>query len=85
MQGRYRVQCNDLTMTRVRLAFVLVAAACLMMPAATAIDNGLGVTPPRGWRSWNQFGTNIHQDLVEAQYAALVDRRRVEINKGGAG
>lgn len=43
---------------------------------ATAIDNGLGVTPPRGWRSWNQFDTGINQDLIEAQYAALVNRSR---------
>lgn len=43
---------------------------------AIAIDNGLGITPPRGWRSWNQFDTGIHQELIEAQYAALADRSR---------
>jgi hypothetical protein len=26
--------------------------------------------------SWNNFGTDIHQDLIEAQYAALVNRSR---------
>ncbi len=43
---------------------------------SNAINNGLGITPPRGWRSWNQFGTNINQDLVEDQYAAMVHRGR---------
>jgi hypothetical protein len=33
---------------------VAVAVLCGLRPAA-AIDNGLGVTPPRGWRSWNLF------------------------------
>ena len=36
-----------------------------------AIDNGLGITPPRGWRSWNQFDTAISQPLIEQQYAAM--------------
>ena len=50
---------------------------CLVPVAFTeGISNGLGITPPRGWRSWNQFGTNINQDLIEAQYKALVDRSR---------
>lgn len=28
----------------------------LLMGTSQAIDNGLGLTPPRGWRSWNLFG-----------------------------
>ena len=43
---------------------------------AAAIDNGVGLRPPRGWRSWNNFGTAIHQELIEAQYAAMVSRKR---------
>jgi len=59
-----------------RAAFGFVALTSFVA-RVVAIDNGLGVTPPRGWRSWNQFDTNIHQDLIEAQYAAMVSRRRV--------
>ena len=33
------------------LASVLVSCAML----ASALDNGLGLTPPRGWRSWNSY------------------------------
>jgi alpha-galactosidase len=56
-----------------RVGFLILVATASV---ATAVDNGLGTTPPRGWRSWNQFDTNIHQDLIEAQYAALVARTR---------
>lgn len=51
-------------------------ASCVLLYVASAIDNGIGVTPPRGWRSWNQFDTNIRQNLIEAQYAALASRSR---------
>ena len=50
---------------------------CLLAAATVvAIDNGLGLRPPRGWRSWNQFQCAINQSLVEAQYAVLVSRSR---------
>ena len=49
----------------------------LLYHSAIALDNGLGVTPPRGWRSWNQFQCNIQQPLIEAQYAALASRARL--------
>eukprot|EP01044_Picomonas_judraskeda_P011653 COSAG03_NODE_1605_length_3795_cov_7.493506_1_plen_199_part_00 len=55
----------------------VASAVILYSSAALAIDNGIGVTPPRGWRSWNQFGTGIHQDLIEAQYEALANRSRL--------
>ena len=52
--------------SRIGLVVIVIAAAASI---GTAIDNGLGLTPPRGWRSWNQFDTAIHQDLIEAQYS----------------
>lgn len=54
----------------VLLLLLVLATTC------TGIDNGFGVTPPRGWRSWNQFGTGINQKLIEAQYEALAGRSR---------
>eukprot|EP01079_Euglenida_sp_SAG-EU17-18_P009163 gene9163-8254_t len=40
----------------------LAAALLLPLPAPVcSIDNGLGVTPPMGWRSWNQFQCAINQ------------------------
>ena len=56
---------------------MLVALAALLSVAGVkGIDNGIGRTPPRGWRSWNQFQCNIDQQLVQAQYAAQVSRKR---------
>ena len=46
------------------------------LATSAAIDNGLGVTPPRGWRSWNQFQCAINQSLIEETYRLMVDRSR---------
>jgi len=40
------------------------------------LDDGVAVSPPMGWRSWNQFGKFINQSLLEAHFAALADRSR---------
>ena len=37
------------------IALVVIPAALVVLPAS-AIDNGLGLTPPLGWRSYNAFG-----------------------------
>jgi len=41
-----------------------------------AIDNGLGITPPRGWRSWNLFGPAINDTVMRAQMDAVLDSSR---------
>lgn len=41
-----------------------------------AIDNGLGQTPPMGWRSWNLFGANVNQKLIMSIMDAVVDKKR---------
>ena len=45
-----------------------------------SIDNGLGLTPPRGWRSWNAFPFHTNQARMLAQVDALVDRSRKDRN-----
>eukprot|EP01013_Petalomonas_cantuscygni_P032487 TRINITY_DN59045_c0_g1_i1.p1 TRINITY_DN59045_c0_g1~~TRINITY_DN59045_c0_g1_i1.p1 ORF type:complete len:466 (+),score=72.10 TRINITY_DN59045_c0_g1_i1:81-1478(+) len=52
-------------------ASVLLAAA---FAVASAANDGAAKHPPLGWRSWNQFGCNVNQRLIESTYAALVDR-----------
>lgn len=44
---------------------------------AVAIDNGLGLTPPLGWRSWNLFGPNVNQALLERIMDGIVSRKRM--------
>ena len=43
--------------------------------AALANPNGLGVTPPMGWRSWNFMKQDVSQPKILEQVAALVESR----------
>eukprot|EP00980_Cylindrotheca_fusiformis_P024916 scaffold12720_cov152-Cylindrotheca_fusiformis.AAC.5 len=38
-----------------------------------AVDNGLGLTPPMGWNSWNRFGCNIDETLIKETVDAALD------------
>lgn len=41
-------------------------ATLLVLPGlATANENGLARLPPMGWRSWNLYGGNVNQQLME--------------------
>jgi len=42
-----------------------------------AIDNGLGVKPPMGWRSWNLYGANVNQDLIEGIMKGMTSKTRL--------
>ena len=42
----------------------------------SSIDNGLGLTPPQGWRSWNAYHHNISQQLMTDCINALIDKSR---------
>jgi len=49
---------------------------------ASTIDNGIGLTPPRGWRSWNAFDcmqekTIITQEHMRVQMVAALDKSRL--------
>src|SRR2546429_9589724 len=42
-------------------------------PLATrAWDNGVALTPPMGWNSWNKFGCNVSEDMIKAMADAMV-------------
>src|SRR4051812_16523500 len=58
-------------------ATLLLAAVCylptqLNSPAARARDNGVARTPPMGWNSWNRFGCNVSEQLIQNTADALV-------------
>nr|GLL35818.1 alpha-galactosidase 1-like [Ipomoea trifida] len=36
------------------------------------LTNGLGLTPPMGWSSWNHFGCNIDEKIIKQTADALV-------------
>merc|ERR1712241_1167838 len=43
---------------------------------SVAIDNGLGRTPPMGWRSWNLYGSNVNQTLIQSIMDGMVSKKR---------
>ena len=49
----------------------------LLLHGILALDNGLGLTPPLGWRSYNAFGGNVHQPMMEAMMVAMMEARMV--------
>ena len=56
------------SLARVGLALLVVL---LMAPLARAGD-GLALTPPMGWNSWNKFGCNVSEKLIRDAADALV-------------
>jgi alpha-galactosidase len=54
--------------------FVLTCVLAILFSAgeAYAWDNGVALTPPMGWNSWNKFGCNVSEDLLKSMADGLV-------------
>jgi len=39
--------------------------------SARAWDNGLALTPPMGWNSWNKFGCNVSEEMIKSMADAM--------------
>ena len=48
----------------------------LALPSALGLDNGLGLTPPMGWRSWNLYGLDVNQSMIMKIMDGMVSRER---------
>ena len=59
--------------TRRWLAMFLVSVPGLLgaAPGARAWDNGIALTPPMGWNSWNKFGCNVSEELIKSMADAM--------------
>lgn len=59
---------------------ISIVAALLLLTSnlAAANDNGLALTPPLGWRSWNLFGSDVNQPLIEKIMRGMTDRSRTD-------
>jgi alpha-galactosidase len=61
----------------VRARILTVVLAALMIPSLiapsmlSAWDNGLALTPPMGWNSWNKFGCNVSEDMIKGMADAM--------------
>src|SRR6476660_1164202 len=54
-----------------------LAALCylpnqLSSPAALALEDGAARLPPMGWNSWNRFGCNVDERLIQGMADAMV-------------
>lgn len=49
---------------------------CVAVSTVHSIDNGLGRTPPMGWRSWNLYGPNVNQSVMQHIMDGMVSRKR---------
>ena len=52
-----------------------VLTTVLLVTQVHAIDNGLGLLPPRAWRSWNAFHTDFNQSTIVKIIDELVKKR----------
>jgi alpha-galactosidase len=57
---------------RAGLFLAIVCGALMGSPCSRALDNGLALTPPMGWNSWNKFGCNVSEELVKGAADAMV-------------
>ncbi|MEO5798932.1 MAG: glycoside hydrolase family 27 protein [Gemmatimonadales bacterium] len=59
-----------------RLTTLLAVAASLVLIAASPrpapVPNGLALTPPMGWNSWNHFGCDVSSELIRETADAMV-------------
>jgi alpha-galactosidase len=61
------------TFTTALLAWFLLFLAFLSLAdTSRALDNGLALTPPMGWNSWNKFGCNVSEDLIKSMADGMV-------------
>jgi alpha-galactosidase len=51
---------------------LLVLGLLLGARAIRALDNGLALTPPMGWNSWNKFGCKVNEQLIRETAEAMV-------------
>jgi alpha-galactosidase len=57
------------------VAMMLSASAALADTTQEVVNkapNGLALTPPMGWNSWNKFGCNINEQIVRDSADAIV-------------
>jgi len=54
------------------LILLLFLSLLVSVSPGRALENGLALTPPMGWNSWNRFACNVNEDLVKSAADALV-------------
>ena len=66
------LKLQTLTLRRYGILFFTLTAVLFSAFSAQALDNGLALTPPMGWNSWNKFGCNVSEDLIKSMADGMV-------------
>jgi alpha-galactosidase len=53
--------------------FTIIVFFFALSVQSFALDNGLALTPPMGWNSWNCFQGKINEDLIKSIADAMVE------------
>ena len=56
------------------ITIVLLTSIALASRRSVALDNGLALTPPMGWNSWNTFRLEINENLVKGVADTFVEK-----------
>ena len=63
------------------LALLPLLLALLALPrGAYPLDNGLALIPPRGFRTWNQFGIDVNQTMMSDVFRAMAAKRPGDVS-----
>ena len=62
----------------------LAAATTIVLLAsrAAALDNGLGLLPPMGWRNWWSMFGDVSQAKMQFAFEKMTQRRRTAVRPG---
>jgi hypothetical protein len=55
-----------------KLKLLLSSFLVLCSVASAQKFDGLALTPPMGWNSWNTFASNINEDLIKETAEAMI-------------
>jgi len=59
-------------MKNTKQLLLLVIMICLLLPLQAQKFQGLAMTPPMGWNSWNKFACNVSEQLIRETADAMV-------------
>jgi len=61
-----------------RNAALLITVCLFLAPLRAQKFDGLALTPPMGWNSWNKFGCNVDERLIRETADAMVSQGMLE-------
>ncbi|KAL4354473.1 hypothetical protein GQ457_06G003870 [Hibiscus cannabinus] len=67
-----RRRCAVVVLATIMAAMMELASFTVATSRRSMLNNGLGMTPPMGWNSWNHFGCNIDEKMIRETADALV-------------